>query len=131
MTSAEHQDIAPPIRFSRNLDLSEKRAIERRLHELQPYVEESHHLSRRLENVNRRLGIESHAAVVDRNVLELLTKHKVGLPRHIIIRDLNQPEEVIKASLKRLLRKGKVTNPLRGHWRLHVSERDPQMSERR
>jgi len=79
-------------------------------------VAEAAALRRRLANVHRRLGVESNASVVDRAVLTELTSHPGGLARSLLIRDLGLSEYVVKASLERLERRGKVASPTRGHW---------------
>lgn len=109
------------VQFSRNLDLSEARAIEKRLAELEPYVVEHAALKRRLHNVHRRLGFESYSAMVDRSIVDLLTQHQAGLARHLIIRDLDLPVQVVKDSLKRLSVRGRIESPERGYWRLSTT----------
>jgi len=115
-------EIAKPVEFTRRLDLSEQRAIERRLVELEPYVTESAALKRRLANVHKRLGVESNATLVDRQVLALLDQHR-QLARSLIIRDLGLEAHVVKSSLERLVRKGRVCVVTRGHYALTQSER--------
>lgn len=104
--------------FARNLDLSEARAIERRLAELAPAVEEAAALRARLINVHRRLGVESHARKVDRSIEQLLVVHPAGMARGLIIRDLEQPPHIIKSSLRRLQARGRVHSPNRGYYQL-------------
>jgi len=113
--------ITPAVKFTRNLDLSERRAIERRLAEIQPFVTEAQALRKRLENINRRLGVESYSRMAERTIMELLLQHPVGLPRHIIIRDCDLTENVVKGGLERLRERGRVTSPARGHWRVTAS----------
>jgi hypothetical protein len=109
-------EIAKPIHFAHNLDLSEARAIERRLAELVPYEEEAKALRRRLVNVNRRLGVETQAKMVERRVVQCLIDNEGRMPRSLIVRDLELDEVLVKSALERLRRKGKVENPQRGFW---------------
>lgn len=111
------EEISKPVEFTRKLDVSEARAIERRLIELEPYVIEAAALRKRLANVNRRLGVESYASMIDRQIIALLDKHG-GLSRRLLIRDLGKPEHVVKSGLERLLRRGKVVTTERGYYRL-------------
>jgi hypothetical protein len=112
------REIARPIEFTRRLDTSEARAIEKRLAELEPYVAEHAALRRRLESVRRRLGVESAASMVDRSIVTLLTEHQPGLSRNLIIRDLGLPIHVVKSSLERLVRRGRIISTERGYYRL-------------
>jgi hypothetical protein len=114
-----------PVQFARNLDLSERRAIEKRMGELEPYVAEYRALQRRLVNVNRRLGLESHAAMVDRSIMTLLTQNSGGMPRHLIIRDLGLPPDTVKSGLERLRRRGQIESPTRGYWCLTTTLTSP------
>jgi hypothetical protein len=107
---------ADPGKFTRNLDLAEQRAIERRLVELVPYEEEAKALRRRLANIKRRLGIESTARTVERSVLQCLAENEGRLARSILIRDLHLPPDLVKSALQRLERTGKVHSVERGYW---------------
>jgi hypothetical protein len=110
---------AKPVQFTRNLDLSERRAIERRLEELVPYEEEAKALRRRLVNVKRRLGVESTSRVVERSIIRLLRENNNRMPRHLIIRDLEVDPELVKSALERLRKNGALSNPERGYWVLN------------
>jgi len=104
--------------FTKNLDLSEKRVIEQRLAEIQPMIEEAGALRHRLAHVHRRLGLESHSHQIDRSLLELLDQHPSGLARGLIIRDLGISSSLVKSSIERLEKRGKIESPSRGYWRI-------------
>jgi len=104
--------------FTKNLDLSEKRAIERRLAEIQPMIEEAAALRHRLSSVHRRLGLESYASQVDRSLLGLLDQNPGGMARGLIIRDLGLVPHIVKSSIERLEKRGKIESPSRGYWRI-------------